>query len=56
MIKLVKNEGQVKALVGKSKHLLSARDRRLGEMYALPGLKPIFGFIWAQIKFGGYRT
>lgn len=55
MIKFVKNNGQVKALAGKSKYLLYAKDRRLGDMYALPSLKPIFGFIVAQFKFG-YHT
>ena len=54
MIKLVKNKGQVKALIGKSRYLLCANDRRFGEMYALPGLKPIFGFILTQIRFSGY--
>lgn len=53
MIRIVKNRGQCRALEGKSTFLLHARDKRLGDMYAKPGWKPIVGYIFASVK-GGF--
>ena len=53
MIKLVKNEGQVKELAGKCRYLFSTDDFSVGTIYAKPGLRPIIGYIWAKLK-GGF--
>lgn len=48
MLKIVKNEGQCKELIGKCKYLLYTNEFRVGELYAKPGLKPIIGYIIAK--------
>ena len=47
MFNFVKNEGQVKELVGKSKYLIHVVIDGV-DLYAKPGLEPIFGLIFAR--------
>ena len=51
-MKIVKNEGQIETLRGKSRYLLRIYDKGNDvTMYAKPGLKPVVGAILAKFKF-----
>lgn len=54
MIKLVKNVGQCKALIGECRYLLYTNDFDIGELYAKPSIKSIIGYVKAKMK-GGFR-
>ena len=55
MIKIVKNTGQCKHFRGsKCKYLFYTNDFSIGELYAKPGWKPLWGYILAKMK-GGFR-
>lgn len=50
-MKIVKNVGQCKHFIGKSKYLFQAQDKDLGTMYAKIGLSSIIGWGLMKIKF-----